>query len=101
MNHAFELTEGYPEQCAVCCKPQAAHDLIVRLNPKPIPNFNFDWEAWRDGHEERGMGYGATKEMAIADFLDMEDMRREDAEPEPPAGRDEYDEYGLTRGEFL
>ncbi len=34
----------------------------------PIPNRNFDWHAYVDGHEEntRLQGWGSTKEAAIA-----------------------------------
>ena len=40
----------------------------------PIPWRNFDWSAFRDGTEESGpVGYGRTKEEAIADLLQTEE----------------------------
>lgn len=46
----------------------------------PIPIRSFDWCAWRDGEEERGVyGYGYTENGAVMDLLDIEAEAEEDA----------------------
>ena len=42
-------------------------------NPKPGPNFNFDWEAWDDDTYDEGgpYGYGRTEEAAIKDLKEQ------------------------------
>lgn len=43
----------------------------------PIPMRRFDWCAHREGEEERGhYGWGPTREAAIADLLENEELER-------------------------
>lgn len=48
--------------------------LLTTYDPKPIPDFRFDWCAWFDGDEERGCGYGATEADAIADLKEQMEL---------------------------
>ena len=52
-------------------------DIRTEYNPKPIPWRNFDWEAYDHDNmsEESFVGFGATKEEAIAELVDFEDSR--------------------------
>lgn len=46
---------------------------VVQVNP-PIPSRNFDYVATRDGYEEGDpIGYGATKEDAIQNLIEVEE----------------------------
>ena len=40
--------------------------IKTELNPKPIPNRNFDWEAWDEDTEKHA--FGATEAEAIANL---------------------------------
>ena len=46
-----------------------APKILTRYDPKPIPLRDFDWEAWRDGGDEREVGHGRSEAEAIADLL--------------------------------
>jgi len=47
--------------------------IETRDNPKPGPSRQWDWEATFDDWDEGDhIGYGATKEEAIADLLEQE-----------------------------
>lgn len=47
--------------------------INTRYNPKPIPIFKFDWEAWdaEDDDEYAAIGYGYTEDEAIKDLIDI------------------------------
>ena len=52
--------------------------IITHYWAKPIPIRAFDWCAYRDGDEpnddgQMRQGFGATKEEAIAELLQMEE----------------------------
>lgn len=50
--------------------------IVATFWAKPIPIRQFDWEAARDGHEPpEPVGYGKTREEAIADLLEQEEDR--------------------------
>ncbi len=46
-------------------------DLRVQYEPPPIPTTCSDWCAWMDGQEERGSGYGPTRQAAIENLLEV------------------------------
>lgn len=49
-------------------------EIITHYDPKPIPIRDFDWSAVRDNYEPpMPVGFGRTKEAAIADLLAWED----------------------------
>lgn len=55
-----------------------ARKINTSFNPKPMPARGFDWCATFDGYEPGDpMGYGATKEAAIADLYAEEEFARE------------------------
>lgn len=70
-----ELHDGFA-RCAHCAEmAQFEDDWFAELNIKtnhdfpPIPDRRFDWSAWEDGEEERGIiGRGPTEAEAIADL---------------------------------
>ena len=39
----------------------------------PIPVRQFDWRAWRKGHEEGLVGWGESSAEAICDLLEREE----------------------------
>jgi len=52
----------------------SAPKIVTNYWAKPIPDRQFDWSAHYDGDEpnddgQMAMGYGRTKEEAIADLL--------------------------------
>lgn len=48
--------------------------ITVQIYP-PIPTRNYDWMSYRSGNEETGpFGWGATKEDAETDLLDLEEL---------------------------
>jgi hypothetical protein len=52
--------------------------MIVRNVYPPIPDRQFDWTAFWDGTEEtQHAGWGATREEAIADLLQLDEDRSE------------------------
>lgn len=52
---------------------QAKPNIILTHHRPPIPVRSFDWSAYRDGYDEGDLiGWGATKEEAIADLLSRE-----------------------------
>jgi len=50
--------------------------IKTEFDPKPIPDRQWDWSAWRPGNYDLGSftGYGATKEEAIWDLLEQESI---------------------------
>jgi hypothetical protein len=47
-----------------------ARRIVTEHIYPPIPNRNFDWRATFEGYDEgEPMGYGPTKEAAIADLI--------------------------------
>jgi hypothetical protein len=59
--------------------------IITAYDPPPIPGHAHDWRARRDDYDgapdshplSRAIGFGPTKEAAIADLLELEEMLRE------------------------
>jgi hypothetical protein len=48
--------------------------IITHFEYPPIPIRSFDWSAVRDGYEGGDLvGWGKTKEEAIADLLELEE----------------------------
>lgn len=45
--------------------------LIVDCIYPPIPIRQFDWAAYVDGHEDGVVGYGPTREAAVADLYEQ------------------------------
>jgi hypothetical protein len=55
--------------------------IIVNYTFPPIPTRNFDWCAFREGHEEAGnYGWGPTAPDAIADLIEIEASEEAEAE---------------------
>ena len=50
-------------------------EIRVSYDPPPIPMRKFDWSAARDDYDEGWpIGWGRTKDEAIADLLAQEEM---------------------------
>lgn len=50
------------------------NEIVTTYDPKPIPMRQFDWSAYREGYEGGDpLGFGPTREAAIADLLDAEE----------------------------
>jgi hypothetical protein len=48
-------------------------NIITEYDPKPTFDRHWDWTACRDDDDDGYcVGYGATREEAIADFLEQE-----------------------------
>ena len=48
-------------------------EIETNFDPKPIPNRNYDWEAYRkDWDLDEPIGYGSTKEEAIQSLKEQE-----------------------------
>lgn len=45
--------------------------LVVSCICPPIPIRHMDWRAYVDGHEEGCVGYGPTREAAVADLYEQ------------------------------
>jgi hypothetical protein len=43
--------------------------IATSFDYPPVPFREMDWAAWLDGHEEGRVGYGASRDIAIADLL--------------------------------
>ena len=55
-----------------------ADDIVCAYDPPPIPIRIFDWCAYREGYEPPDpIGFGLTKEAAIADLLATEEWMRD------------------------
>jgi hypothetical protein len=48
-------------------------EIVTNFVHPPIPDRRFDYQAYRDGYDEGNlMGWGETKDLAIADLLEQE-----------------------------
>lgn len=46
--------------------------IVVEHVRPPVPSRQFDWAAWEDGEEERGVvGRGPTRQAAIDELLEL------------------------------
>lgn len=58
-----------------------ADHIVTSYDCPPIPDRNHDWSARRDGYDAGDpLGYGATEGEAVADLLEQEAERDEQAE---------------------
>ena len=58
-------------------KTGMAHPVVTVYDPTPIPIRRFDWSAYREGYEGGDpLGFGPTREAAIADLLEEEEWRK-------------------------
>lgn len=54
------------------------NEIKTNFNPPPIPDRNYDWAAYREYYDEGDdIGYGPTKEAAIASLLELEELNNE------------------------
>ena len=54
----------------------AVNEILTYYDPPPIPVRQFDWHAYRVGYEGGDpLGFGPTRELAIADLLGIEQER--------------------------
>jgi hypothetical protein len=53
--------------------------IIVTFDPPPIPDRQFDWRAMHDPDNSEGhhVGYGRTREEALADLERLDEERAE------------------------
>lgn len=55
-------------------------EIQTREDSPPIPDRRFDWSAWRGDYDlGTHVSYGATKEEAIKELLEWEEMQGDDA----------------------
>jgi hypothetical protein len=60
--------------------------IHTSYDPKPGPNFNFDWSATFDPYDESELvGWGRTERAAILDLLEQHDEQVLDAVGDLPA----------------
>jgi hypothetical protein len=45
--------------------------IRVQFNPKPGPKSRLDWDAWIEGDEEIGTGFGSSAHDALEDLAFM------------------------------
>lgn len=58
----------------------------------PVPNRSYDWSAVReDGDKHDPIGRGETESEAVEDLLMLEQLARENEEPEPDESEAEYE----------
>jgi len=72
-------------------------DVIIRFEHPPIPDRNYDWQAYREGMEEGCVGYGATEVEALAELLMLEADEAEAAAALPLWTLDEMERELIDR----
>lgn len=49
--------------------------IKVVYDPPPIPSRTCDYQAYLEGHEELGTGYGPTREDALKSLFEVFEMK--------------------------